>query len=125
MKMPELIRIYEMSIIPRSLFSPDGSPLLCVDKTSLMTHIIAHQPVQGQLSVAGDREKVLIIDVIVSDNFEVVRVILDRGFRHRGSKIQKSQFGIFLDNPHDFQWVIESLVNRCVCVELEVEERSK
>ena len=64
-KMPELIGNYEMSIIPRSLFSPDGSPLLCVDKASLMTRIIAHQPVQGQLSVAGDREKVLIIDAMV------------------------------------------------------------
>ena len=30
-----------------------------------MTRIIAHQPVQGQLSVAGDREKVLIIDAMV------------------------------------------------------------
>ena len=48
-KMPELIGNYEMSIIPRSVFSPDGFPLLCVDKASLMTHIIAHQPVQGQL----------------------------------------------------------------------------
>ena len=64
-KMPELIGNYEMSIIPRSVFSPDGSPLLCVDKASLMTRIIAHQPVQGQLSVAGDREKVLIIDAMV------------------------------------------------------------
>ena len=62
----------------------------------------------------ADCVEVLIVDVVMCDNFEIVRVIFDRGFRHSGSKIQKSQFGISLDNPHYFQWIIQSLVNRCV-----------
>ena len=63
-------------------------------------------------------EDVLIIDVVVSDNFEVVRVVLDGRFRHRRSKIQKTQLGIFFDNPHDFQRIVETLVHGCVCINI-------
>ena len=63
--MEELVSHYEMSIVPRSTFNPDGSLLLCLDKASLMKSVLSQPPVQKELSVPGDREGVLIIDVMV------------------------------------------------------------
>ena len=56
---------YEISIVPRSTFNPDGSLLLCLDKASLMKSVLSQPPVQKELSVPGDREGVLIIDAMV------------------------------------------------------------
>ena len=65
----------------------------------------------------ADCVEVLIINVVVGDNLEVVGVILYRRFRHRGSKIQKSQLGIFFDDPHDFEGIVEAFINGGVCKE--------
>ena len=64
----------------------------------------------------------MIVDVIVSDHFEIVGEILDRRFRHRGSKIQKAQLGIFFDNLYYFEGVVEPFIHGCVC---EREERNE
>ena len=63
--MEELVSHYEMSIVPRSTFNPDGSLLLCLDKASLMKSVLSQPSVQKELSVPGDREGVLIIDAMV------------------------------------------------------------
>ena len=44
-KMEDLIGNYEMAIIPRSIFAPDGAMLLTVDKSSLMKLIPEKAPV--------------------------------------------------------------------------------
>ena len=55
---------YEMSVIPRANFSPDGSMLLTVDKASLMKLVIEQTPLQVQISLPEDKPQVLIIDAM-------------------------------------------------------------
>ena len=43
-KMKDLIGNYEMAIIPRSIFVPDGVMLLTIDKSSLMKLILDQAP---------------------------------------------------------------------------------
>ena len=73
---------------------------------------LSHRP-----TCLADCVEILMIDVIVCDHFQIVRVILYRRFWHGGSKIQKTQFGILFDNPHYFERVVEPFVHRCVCQE--------
>ena len=61
-KMEDLIGNYEMSVIPRANFAPDGTLLLTLDKASLMKQIIAHAPDQGDPSLPEDKTQVLIVD---------------------------------------------------------------
>ena len=63
-KMEDIVGNYEMSVIPRSNFSPDGSMLLTVDKSSLMTLIIKQTPLQVETPLPGNRPQVLIIDAM-------------------------------------------------------------
>ena len=42
--MENLVSEYEMSIVPRANFNPDGTMLLCLDKSSLMKSIQAQPP---------------------------------------------------------------------------------
>ena len=63
-KMENMVGHYEMSIIPRANFAPDGSILLTSDKFSLMKQILDQTPLQGEASQAGDKPQVLIIDAM-------------------------------------------------------------
>ena len=63
-KMEDLVGNYEMSIIPRTNFSPDGSMLLTLDKASMMKQIINHQPVQGDPARLDNRPQVLVVDAM-------------------------------------------------------------
>ena len=53
---------YEMTVIPRTNFAPDGTPLLTADKASLMTQIIVYAPVQRTMASPKDKTQVLIVD---------------------------------------------------------------
>ena len=63
-KMEDIVGKYEMSIIPRANFSPDGAMLLTADKASLMKLVNDQTPVQVQIPVAEDKPQVLIIDAM-------------------------------------------------------------
>ena len=63
--MEHLVSEYEMSIVPRANFNPDGTMLLCLDKASLMKVIQAQTPIQEDISSPGDRTPVLVIDGMV------------------------------------------------------------
>ena len=68
-KRPELdlescIGNFEFSVVPKSLFSSDGVPLSCLDKSKLLHHIedLAKENVSIQEDVLVDTNKVIIID---------------------------------------------------------------
>ena len=63
--MENLVSEYEMSIVPRANFNPDGTMLLCLDKSSLMKSIQAQPPAKEELLLPGDRLQILIIDGMV------------------------------------------------------------
>ena len=63
--MENLVSEYEMSIVPRANFNPDGTMLFCLDKASLMKSIQAQPPAKEELSLPGYRLQVLIIDGMV------------------------------------------------------------
>ena len=63
-KMEDVVGHFEMSVIPRANFAPDGSILLTADKSSLMKQIINQSPLQGEPAQAGDKSQVLIIDAM-------------------------------------------------------------
>ena len=63
-KMEDIVGNYEMSVIPRANFSPDGSMLITADKSSLMKLIIEQTPLQVQTPLPGNRPQVLIIDAM-------------------------------------------------------------
>ena len=64
-KLEDTIGIYEMSVVPRSIFAPDGSLLLIHDKASLM-HVIEEQPhVPPEEPVQhGKKPSTLIVDAM-------------------------------------------------------------
>ena len=63
--MENLVSEYEMSIVPRENFNPDGTMLFCLDKASLMKSIQAQPPAKEELSLPGYRLQFLIIDGMV------------------------------------------------------------
>ena len=63
--MENLVSEYEMFIVPRVNFNPDGTMLFCLDKASLMKSIQAQPPAKEELSLPGYRLQVLIIDRVV------------------------------------------------------------
>ena len=63
-KMEDIVGNYEMSVIPRANFSPDGSMVITADKSSLMKLIIEQTPLQVQTPLPGNRPQVLIIDAM-------------------------------------------------------------
>ena len=66
--MQHLVSEYEMSIVPRANFNPDGSMLLCLDKASLMKSIRAQPPTIEDISSPEDRTQVMIVDGMVDVN---------------------------------------------------------
>ena len=66
--MQHLVSEYEMSIVPRANFNPDGSMLLCLDKASLMKSIQAQPPTIEDISSPEDRTQVMIVDGMVDVN---------------------------------------------------------
>ena len=56
---------FEISIVPRENFNPDGTMLFCLDTASLMKSIQIQPPVKEELSLAGYRLQFLIIDGMV------------------------------------------------------------
>ena len=63
--MENLVSEYEMSIVPRANFNPDGTMLFCLDKASLMKSIQAQPPAKEELSLPGYKLQVLNIDGMV------------------------------------------------------------
>ena len=68
-QLPELVGQYELSVIPRTNFAPDGSMLLTNDKASLMTLIREKKPVplideDYMKQVTGDKTRVLVVDAM-------------------------------------------------------------
>ena len=62
--MEDLVGNYELSVVPRANFSPDGTMLLTMDKASLMARIIDHPLLQCDTATPADRKQVLIIDAM-------------------------------------------------------------
>ena len=56
---------FEISIVPRENFNPDGTMLFCLDKASLMKSIQIQPPANEELSLPGYRFQFVIIDWIV------------------------------------------------------------
>ena len=93
--MEDIVGDYEMSVIPRSNFSPDGSMLLTVDKSSLMTLIIKQTPLQVETPLPGNRPQVLIIDAmpeVKSLIKQATTTRLDSFIQRVNRKIQKTNY---------------------------------
>ena len=63
-KMPDIVSNYEMSVIPRQNFSPDGTPLMTHDKSHLMKQIINQRPQQVEPATANNKTQVLVVDAM-------------------------------------------------------------
>ena len=105
-KLEATIGEYEMAVVPRSMFSVDGSLLLCPDKASLMQIIEQTAPEDSASEKQQPTNRVLIVDAMavvqsmkktpkmtkichlkeafvtrisrMSDNYDEVRVLFDR-----------------------------------------------
>ena len=63
-RMEDIVGNYEMSVIPRANFSPDGTMLLTADKSSLMNLIVQQKPKQVEVAAPGENTEVLIVDAM-------------------------------------------------------------
>ena len=90
-KMEDIVGNFEMSVIPRANFSPDGSMLLTADKSSLMKLIIAQKPLQVQVAAPGDKPQVLIIDAMPEVKCLKKKATTSRLFHIRDMFIQRIQ----------------------------------
>ena len=90
-KMEDIVGNFEMSVIPRANFSPDGSMLLTADKSSLMKLIIAQKPLQVQVAAPGDKPQVLIIDAMPEVKCLKKKATTSRLFYIRDMFIQRIQ----------------------------------
>ena len=117
-KMEGMVSNYEMSVIPRANFAPDGSPLITRDKANLVKHILDLKPIQGEPAQADDKTQVLVIDAMPEVHNLKKRATttklshLKRDFNHRINR--KAAKGNYTEIYVTFnEWWSESLKDNC------------